>query len=135
MAGTILGHEGVCALPSGHDAFFQTWSCTFSNVVSDITSFGNTGVVRSLGIGDAQGSAGGFMKDTSDDPGVFTAQNGVGATAGTGAEMTLTAAPGNKFVFDAVVDQISVSSAVNGDATVTFNFLMSDADGVNQSWA
>ena len=131
MAGTILGHEGVCALPSGHDAFFQTWSCTFSNVVSDITSFGNTGVVRALGIADAQGSAGGFMKDTSDDPGVGTAENAVGADGGA---MTLTAAPGNTFVFDAVIDQISVSSAVNGDATVTFNFLMADTDGVTQTW-
>ena len=127
----ILGHEGLCVLPSGHDAFFQTWSCTFSNVVSDITSFGNTGVVRRLGIADAQGSAGGFLKDGSDDPGVFTAENAVGAT---GSAMTLTAQSGNTFVFSAVIDQISVSSAVNGDATVTFNFLMADSDGVAQTW-
>ena len=127
----ILGYEGACALPSGHDALFQTWSCTFSNVVNDITSFGNTGVVRRLGIGDAQGSAGGFLKDGSDDPGVVTAENSVGATGGA---MTLTAQTGNTFAFSAVIDQISISSAVNGDASVTFNFLMADSDGVTQTW-
>tara|TARA_R100001463_G_scaffold9580_9_gene28824 strand:- start:892 stop:1287 length:396 start_codon:yes stop_codon:yes gene_type:complete len=127
----ILGSEGLCVLPSGHDALFQTWSCTFSNVVNDITSFGNTGVVRRLGISDAQGSAGGFLQDGSADPGVLTAENAVGAT---GSAMTLTAQDGNTFAFSAVIDQISVSSAVNGDASVTFNFLMADSDGVTQTW-
>jgi hypothetical protein len=131
MGTVILGHEGACALPTGQDALFQTWSCTFSNHVTEVTSFTNTGRVRSIGIADAQGSAGGFLKDSSDNPGVGHGQNAVGASGGA---MTLTAAAGNTFVFTAVVDQISISTAVNGDATVTFNFLMSDADGVAQTW-
>ncbi len=72
------------------------------------------------------------MKDGSDDPGVFAAENAVSAD---GAAMTLTAQTGNTFAFSAVIDQISISSAVNGDASVTFNFLMADADGVTQAWS
>tara|TARA_R100001082_G_scaffold29614_1_gene14857 strand:- start:574 stop:978 length:405 start_codon:yes stop_codon:yes gene_type:complete len=130
----ITGSEGVCSLTADHFALFNTWSATFSRVVSDITPFGSAGVQRTLGIQDVQGSAGGFMETgnaTGKNPGVGTALN---AATPTVADITLTASAGNHWAFGAIIDQISVSSTVNGDATVSFNFLMSDADAVVETW-
>lgn len=136
----IQGKDGNCALPAGHAATLNTWSATFSHVVNDFTSFGNTGMVRQLGLPDITGSAGGFMSKGggSDDPAIFgseesskVGQHTIGAS---GANMTLTVATGCTIAFSAVIDTIAVSSAVNGDATITFNFQMSDSDGATVAW-
>ena len=135
----IQGKDGACSLPSGNAALINTWSATFSHVVNDFTSFGNTGMVRQLGLPDIQGSAGGFMETgSSKDISLFgseesskTGQHTIGAA---GAEMTLTIATGCTIVFSAIIDTISINSAVAGDASITFNFQMSDANGATVAW-
>lgn len=137
----IQGKDGACTLPSGHFATLNTWSATFSHVVNDFTAFTNLGMVRQLGIEDAQGSAGGYMLfgASSNDPGIFggedadtAGQHTIGAG---GAALVLTAASGCTITFDAIIDSIAVSSVVTGDAAITFNFQMSDATGASVAWS
>lgn len=128
---TILGHEGAVALPTGHSAVINTWSATVSRAVHDVTPFGGN-IARQLGILDIQGSCGGFMSDGTSTPGF-----GAGAQAAghTGSALSLQCQGStNKIDVDVVIDQIAVSQAATGDATVTFNFLMSDSNGPVFTW-
>lgn len=127
----ILGYTGNVTFPSGHAATVQTWSATVSRTVHDVTPMAAVGMVRELGVQDVQGSIGGIMKDGSDSPGFGS---GVAAAGASAAELTLTAASGNTLAFDAVFDSIAASSTVTGDATVTFNFQMSDQAGATITW-
>tara|TARA_Y100000114_G_scaffold148834_1_gene162338 strand:- start:487 stop:882 length:396 start_codon:yes stop_codon:yes gene_type:complete len=128
----ILGFNGNCTLPTGHNATLKTWSATVSRTVHDVTALSNTGMVRELGIQDIQGSAGGIMKDGSDTPGFFSGAQASGASA---AQIVLTAATGNTITFNCVIDTITASVDVTGDAPVTFNFQMSDGNGADIAWS
>ena len=127
----ILGYEGAVTLPSGHASTINTWSATVSRAVHDTTPFGQAHLTRRLGIMDIQGSCGGYL-DSSSDPGFGAGAQAAGAS---GVAMTLQAQAGNTIAFLAVIDQIALSSTATGDATITFNFLMSDADGPTLAWS
>jgi len=128
----ILGYEGDVTLPTGHALTVQTWSATVSRTVHDVTAFGNTGMMRQLGIQDIQGSVGGIMKDATDTPGFGVGANAIAAT---GVEIVLQAESGNTLTFNCVIDSIAASVSVDGLATATLNFQMSDPNGATIAWA
>lgn len=111
---------------------FNTWSATFSRTVHDITAFGDTGRRRLLGIGDIQGSAGGFLScdEANTAPGVFQGQHGMD-TGVTGTEAAITlflhtgATDDASYIFNGIISDIAITSTMAGDATGTFNFQLS----------
>ena len=108
----------------------NTWSCTISRAVSDVTGFSNSGRNRLLGVYDLTGSAGGVLDDTSS----FVSGNFLAAhTAATGATITLQAdGTTNQIAANCVVDSVAMNVTKTGDATVTFNFsLASTTTGTN----
>jgi hypothetical protein len=125
----IMGHEGICTFPTAVISAIgiNTWSATYSFTTTDITAFGDTGRVRRTGIADIQGSAGGFV-DSSQTPFTDTVVGSVGGTLLLGMQT------GNHISFSAIFDQVALSSSIEGDASVTWNFQMSDADGPSFTW-
>jgi hypothetical protein len=108
----------------------NTWSCTISRAVSDVTGFANSGRNRLLGVYDMTGSAGGVLDDTSS----FISSNVLAAhTATTGGTVTLQAdGTTNQISANCVIDSVAMNVNKTGDATVTFNFsLASTATGTN----
>jgi hypothetical protein len=107
---------------------FNTWSATFSRTVHDVTSFGDTGRRRILGIGDIQGSAGGFLSNdaAATAPGVFQGQHGTeDCEAAICLFLHTGASDDASYVFNGVINDIAVTTTMGGDATGTFNFQLS----------
>ena len=97
----------------------NTWSCTISRAVADVTGFNNSGRNRLLGVYDMTGSAGGVLDNGSS----FVSTNFLAAhTAADGGSITLTAESGNTIAAKCVVDSVAMNVNKTGDATVTFNF-------------
>jgi hypothetical protein len=112
----------------------NTWSCTISRAVSDVTGFANSGRNRLLGVYDMTGSAGGVLDSTSG----FVSTNFLAAhTAADGADITLQAdSTGNQIVARCVVSDVTMSVTKTGDSTVTFDFsLASTTTGTNSPFA
>ncbi len=126
----ILGHEGICTFPTSAISAIgiNTWSATYSFTVTDVTAFGDTGRVRRTGIADIQGSAAGFV-DNSQTPFTDTVVGSIGGTLLLGMQA------GNTISFSAIFDQIALTSSIEGEATATWNFQMSDSDGPTFAWA
>lgn len=142
MALYIVGNDGFAHLGSHGYAHFSTWAATFTRTSTPITGFSDTVVRRRLGILDATGSAGGHMiYNTSNNTptGHFIAgTDGAATNIMDGHNITLGAigvssngdsAGDGKCGYNitAVISNIAVSSDVNGDATVTFNWEASGA--------
>jgi len=107
---------------------FNTWSATFSRTVHDLTAFGDTGRRRLLGVGDIQGSAGGFLSNNTaaTAPGVFTGQHGSDDSEGDICLFLHTgSADDSSYIFNGVINDIAISTTMGGDATGTFNFQLS----------
>ena len=111
----------------------NTWSCTISRAVADVTGFNNTGRNRLLGVYDLTGSAGGVLDNTTG----FVSSNFLAAhTATSGGSITLTAEGGNTIQATCVVSDITMSVTKTGDSTVTFDFsLASTATGTDSPFA
>jgi hypothetical protein len=112
----------------------NTWSCTISRAVSDVTGFANSGRNRLLGVYDMTGSAGGVLDSTTG----FVSSNFLAAhTAADGADITLQAdSTGNQIVARCVVDSVAMNVTKTGDSSVTFNFsLASTTTGANSPFA
>ena len=106
----------------------NTWSCTISRAVSDVTGFANSGRNRLLGVYDMTGSAGGVLDDTSS----FISGNFLAAhTNAAGGTVTLQAdGTTNQISANCVIDSVAMNVNKTGDATITFNFsLASTATG------
>jgi hypothetical protein len=101
----------------------NTWSCTISRAVADVTGFNNSGRNRLLGVYDLTGSAGGVL-DTNAS--MFGSNQPAAMTAVTGGAITLSARAGvavtNHIVATCVVNDLSINVNKTGDATVTFDF-------------
>jgi hypothetical protein len=118
----------------------NTWSCTISRAVADVTGFNNSGRNRLLGVYDLTGSAGGVLDSTSG----FVSSNFLAAhTAASGAAITMTAdsdVAANTIQATCVVSDVTMSVTKTGDSTVTFDFsLASTASGATSpfviSWS
>jgi len=112
----------------------NTWSCTISRAVSDVTGFNHRGRNRLLGVYDMTGSAGGVLDSTTG----FVSSNFLAAhTAADGADITLQAdSTGNQIVARCVVSDVTMSVTKTGDSTVTFDFsLASTTTGTNSPFA
>ena len=125
----LMGHEGLCTFPTTAISAIgiNTWSATYSVQTTDITAFGDTSRVRRTGIADIQGSAGGFL-DSGQTP--FTDI----AVGGTGGTLILGMQAGNTITFNAIIDSIALTSNIEGEASATWNFVMSDTDGPDIAW-
>tara|TARA_R110000824_G_scaffold67096_4_gene173790 strand:- start:43 stop:465 length:423 start_codon:yes stop_codon:yes gene_type:complete len=124
----ITGLDGSVTLTNDYGAKLNTWSATMSRTPLDMTAFADPQKRRALGIIDLTGSAGGHMiRDVGNsDP---LSRLGETTTDAAGVSVILTAHPGNgtacSITATCVMDSIAVSSDVNGDATVQFNFQLS----------
>ena len=62
MANRITGSDGQCTV-ADHNILFNTWSATFSQVVSDVTAFADTFAAKRGGLMSGTFSASGIMQD------------------------------------------------------------------------
>lgn len=126
----LVGNDGGIVL-GDHFAQFNTWNGTFSRQVSDITGFADAGRRRRLGVWDANGSAGGFLRAdaTSTGPGVNSTDWQTGGSTiylhakGSG-EVATTATGVCTMIMTAVISEIAMSVAKTGDAAVSFNWAL-----------
>lgn len=130
-----IGSEGAVTLPSNFSALLNTWSASISRATSVITGFGDTGARRLASkVADITGSAAGTPNYDDSD---LSAWDGI-TTVQDPANMTLTwvSAPECSIQFKALVNSVAVSTAVNGDATVAFNFeaAVAQGDTVTFTW-
>jgi len=115
----------------------NTWSCTISRAVADVTGFNNSGRNRLLGVYDLTGSAGGVLDNTTG----FVSSHFLAAhTSASGGSITLTADDGNTIQATCVVSDVTMSVTKTGDSSVTFDFsLASTTTGTNSpfviSWS
>jgi hypothetical protein len=139
----ITGLDGSVTFTSNYGAKLNTWSATMSRVPLDMTGFADPQKRRSLGIIDLTGSAGGHMqRDAANtDPGLSRLGETTTDNAGVTVELFVSPDPdgggsGTKCSIEAtcVMDSIAVSSDVNGDATVQFNFQLSGGAAPTIVW-
>jgi hypothetical protein len=126
----LVGNDGGVVL-GDHFAQFNAWNGTFSRQVSDITGFSDAGRRRRLGVWDANGSAGGFLRAdaTSTGPGVNTADWQTGGSTiylhAKGSGTVATNATGVcTMILTAVISEVAMSVAKTGDAAVSFNWAL-----------
>lgn len=140
----LVGNDGGVVL-GDHYAQFNTWNGTFSRQVSDITGFGDAGRRRRLGVWDANGSAGGFLRAdaTSTGPGVNTTDWQTGGTtiylhakaSTSGVGTVATNATGVcTMIMTAVISEIAMSVAKTGDAAVSFNWALAGGAIPTELW-
>lgn len=132
---TTIGSDGNVSLPSGHSASINTWSATLTRVTSVVTGFGDAGHRRvASAVLDITGSAGGVPEYDASS----TSPWGFADTSHAAASMTLsvddTVGAVCSIEFDAVINSLSLSSTQDGDATVTFNFEIADANQPVFTW-
>jgi hypothetical protein len=131
MALTYLtGNDGSISLPSAHGAQLQTWNATWSRQASDVTGYGDTGRRRRLGIWDITGSAGGTLIADSANAGP-----GVDHANIDGAAITLQAyGTACQYVVTAVMSQVAIGITKTGDATISFDFQVSNGTIPTETW-
>lgn len=139
----ITGLDGSVTFTNDYGAKLNTWSATMSRVPVDVTAFADPQKRRSLGIIDLTGSAGGHMfRDASNsDPGLSRLGETTTDKAGVTVLLTVSPDPDGGSAGEAcsisatcVMDSIAVSSDVNGDATVQFNFQLSGGAAPTIVW-
>lgn len=136
----LVGNDGGIVLGS-HYAQFNAWNGTFSRQVSDITGFADSGRRRRLGVWDANGSAGGFLRAdaTSTKPGINTATWETGGSTiylhAKGSGTVATNATGVcTMILTAVISEIAMSSVKTGDAAVSFNWALAGGAIPTELW-
>jgi hypothetical protein len=123
MATTYVGNEG--GVTGGTVAAkINTWQATVSRVSHDITGFSDAGRVRKLGLYDITGSAGGLLESSASSPWSLLT-NITGATITLAVLAHTTTSSASSINFNAVMNDVAMSSAKGGDAAVTFNFGLS----------
>jgi hypothetical protein len=126
----LVGNDGGIVL-GDHFAQFNAWNGTFSRQVSDITGFSDAGRRRRLGVWDANGSAGGFLRAdaSSTGPGVNATDWQTGGSTiylhAKGSGTVATNATGVcTMILTAVISEVAMSVAKTGDAAVSFNWAL-----------
>ena len=141
MAQTFIsGTDGSCSFGSGggsgenkHSCQFNTWSATATRSVHDVTKFGDTGRRRILGLADITGSAGGFVSHSASNLAIDV-HSGMQGAGQANDDIALLFATGCSWTFEAIIDTMSASSTMGGDATLTFNFQLAGGAGVTEAW-
>lgn len=123
----LTGNDGGITFPAAHNAAFATWNATFSRNVSEVTSFGDTGRRRRLGIWDVTGSAGGTLIGDGGSPGITE-------TVDTGSAITLKASTACTYALTAVISDIAMSVTKTGDSAISFNFAISNGSIPTETW-
>ena len=138
----LTGMDGAITLPTGYNAKISTWSATVSRVSLDMTSLGEGMKNRTMGIIDMVGSAGGHMtRDVGSSTPGYVKMKELNNLAGDSITLTHLPDPDGGSATKAcsiagtcIIDNIAVTSDVNGDATITFNFMLSGGAAPTVLW-
>ena len=127
----IVGNDGNFAMTSG-GGLLDRWRATFSNVLSEVTAFGETSHRRNrtglLGIeGSASGKAQHSVVGTA-DPDATTRD------AGAEDAITLTVATGCTYAFNAAFSLTSFDVNKLGDTLLTFDFVAGETGSLTIAW-
>ena len=114
----IVGNDGAATVGTSgtHDAILDTWSANITQVISDVSGFGDVWAQKRGGLKGGTFSAGGHMSYDA-----ATTAPGGDAIAAAGDTVTLTLATGCTISGTAVFGNVAYSSDVQGDATVTYD--------------
>ena len=140
MGSTVaIGSDGKVTLPTGYVGTLNTWSCSITRATTAVTGFNQVGTTRvASALFDITGSAGGFPNyDTgSTDP--LTKFAGADGPDGGSVMLLWNSVDGNaaecSLEFDAVFSSIAIGSTQDGDATISFNFELADANAPVFTW-
>ena len=134
MASVLVGSDGNVTTATGYKAAINTWSASVSRATAQVTRFGDAGARRIASkVVDITGSAAGTPLYNASTTSAF----GI-VSSGAASQITLqwndTGARLCSLQFSAVFNQVDFASAVDGDATVTFNFEIASSTSFSFSW-
>ena len=140
----LIGNDGNVSFSVGSttQAIFKvrSFAATLARPVADLTSFGDTGRRKRLGMLDLTGTLNAVFGVDSTVTGVNTAYWAFGTQEGTNRPaLTLTLYDGTgttdaKIVANCVFSQYAFNAAKDGDTTVTVNFENADGAAPVVSW-
>lgn len=140
----LIGNDGNVSFSVGGttQAIFKvrSFAATLARPVADLTSFGDTGRRKRLGMLDLTGTLNAVFGVDSTVTGVNTAYWAFGTQEGTNRPaLTLTLYDGTgttdaKIVANCVFSQYAFNAAKDGDTTVTVNFENADGAAPVVSW-
>ena len=118
----ITGSDGQCTVAS-HNILFNTWSATFSQVVSDVTAFGNAFAQKRGGLMSGTFSASGLMQDNDSTTEPMPTSTDILAFNKAGEDVELQTGSTTKnlsmWTFKAVIGNVSPTSTQGGDASIS----------------
>jgi len=140
MGSTVaIGSDGKVVLPTGYVGTLNTWSCSITRSTTAVSGFSQVGTTRvASSLFDITGSAGGFPNydaSTTDPLSLFVGTSGANAgsvslfwnsIASNVAECSLE--------FDAVFSSVAIGATQDGDASLSFNFELADANAPVFTW-
>jgi hypothetical protein len=122
MANRITGSDGQCTV-ANHNILFNTWSATFSQVVSDVTSFADTFAKKRGGLMSGTFSASGIMQDNAGTTEPMPTSTDVLNFSKAGEAVTLQTGSTTKTLSQwsgtAVIGNVSPTSTQGGDASIS----------------
>ena len=113
MATPLIGTGGSVTFTSFGGVIAKTWDATVTRTIIDVTGFGNFARHRMNGMFDITGSVSGTL-DGASSPFLWMTT--------TSATVTLQADSGNSIQFNALVENVNLSLAVDAGADVSYNF-------------
>jgi hypothetical protein len=123
MANRITGSDGQCTV-ADHNILFNTWSATFSQVVTDVTAFADPFANKRGGLMSGTFSASGVMKDNASTT-IPMPKDGGGLLAfdPAGEAVTLqtgsTTKTNSQWSGTAIIGNVSPTSTQGGDASIS----------------
>jgi len=124
MANRITGSDGNCTV-DGHNILFNTWSATFSQVVSDVTAFTDSFATKRGGLMYGTFSASGIMQDNASTTEPMPTSTDVLAfdKAGEAVELQTGSTTKNLSMWSgtAVIGNVSPTSSQGGDASISLD--------------
>lgn len=118
----ITGSDGQCTV-ANHNILFNTWSATFSQVVSDVTAFGNAFAQKRGGLMSGTFSASGLMQDNDGTTEPMPTSTDILAFNTVGEDVTLQTGSTTKTLSQwsgkAVIGNVSPTSTQGGDASIS----------------
>jgi hypothetical protein len=122
MANRITGSDGQCTV-ANHNILFNTWSATFSQVVSDVTAFADSFAQKRGGLMSGTFSASGIMQDNASTTEPMPTSTDVLAFNPAGEAVTLQTGSTTKTLSQwsgtAVLGNVSPTSTQGGDASIS----------------
>ena len=122
MANRITGSDGQCTV-ANHNILFNTWSATFSQVVSDVTAFADTFAQKRGGLMSGTFSASGIMQDNASSTEPMPTSTDVLNFNAAGEAVTLQTGSTTKTLSQwsgtAVLGNVSPTSTQGGDASIS----------------